>query len=187
MSNTEKFCPECGTALNGAIICPKCGFDLGKAPAKPAKKANTGGAKKSKPKTRDDSTWKSLEGIISFVGHFSWIILAIIAVFMIIGAILGFILGGSGIATGVYNLLSVAIMAYLVWTYGKIYSQKSNEKDWSFLVNDVLVLGSLRIPKMLAYGIVICIFTYGTGIILIVAPALLIIFLGPEEFSWSTK
>ena len=78
-------------------------------------------------------------------------------------------------------------MVYLVWTYGKIYAQKCKEKDWSFLVNDVLVIGSFRIPKMLAYGIIMCFFTYGTAIILIVAPALLIIFMGPEEFSWSTK
>ena len=185
MSNTEKFCPECGTGLEGATVCPKCGFDLAAAPVKAAKKASTSGSKKPTPRSGNDSTWKSLEDIIAFVGRFSWIILAFIAVILIISAILSFI--GSGIVLGIWNLLSVAIMAYLIWTYGKVYSQKSKEKDWSFLVNDVLVIGSIQIPKMLAYGIVICIFTYGTGIILIVLPALLTMFMGPEEFSFTTK
>ncbi len=186
MSYFEKFCADCGTRLEGAKICPKCGLELSEETPTTAEEANKMQAKKvaqkSAPKTRDDSTWKSLEDIISFVGRFSWIILAIIAFFLVLGAILGII--GSKIGIAVFQLLSVAIMVYLVWTYGKIYAQKCKEKDWSFLVNDVLVIGSFRIPKMLAYGIVMCFFTYGTAIILIVAPALLIIFMGPEEFSW---
>ena len=184
MSYFEKFCAECGSRLEGAKICPKCGAELVEAP-EPAKEVSTTKSTKSTPKTRDESTWKSLEDVISFLGKFSWIILAIIAIGLIIVAIFSFI--ADGIFAGIWNLLSVAVMAYLVWTYGKIYAQKSKEKDWSFLVNDVLVIGSFRIPKMLAYGIVISIFTYGTAIILIVAPSLLIIFMGPEEFSWSTK
>lgn len=181
--STEKFCPECGTQLDGATVCPKCGFDLVAAPPKPAKKASTSGSKKkSTPRSGDDSTWKSLENIISFVGKFSWIILAIIAFFLILGAIINFL--GDIIGWGIVQLVGVAIMAYLVWTYGKIYSKKCKEKDWSFLVNDVLVIGSFQMPKMLAYGIVVAFITYGTGVILIVLPALLIIFAGPEEFSW---
>lgn len=181
--STEKFCPECGTQLDGATVCPKCGFDLVAAPPKPAKKASTSGSKKkSTPRSGDDSTWKSLEDIISFVGKFSWIILAIIAIWLIIGAIINFL--GDIIGWGIIQLVGVAIMAYLVWTYGKIYSQKCKEKDWSFLVNDVLVIGSFQMPKMLAYGIVVAFITYGTGVIFIVLPALLIIFAGPEEFSW---
>ena len=115
MSNTEKFCPECGSLLEGATVCPKCGFDLAAAPPKPvktAKKASTSGSKKSTPRTGDDSTWKSLEDVISFVGRFSWIILAFITIILIILAILSFI--ASDILTGIWNLLSVAIMAYLV-------------------------------------------------------------------------
>ncbi len=185
MSKSEKFCPECGTQLEGTTVCPKCGFDLAAAPPKPvktAKKASTSGSKKSKPKTGDNSTWNSLEDIISFVGKFSWIILAIIAIFSIIGAILSFI--GDALGMGIIQLVGVAIMAYLVWTYGKIYAQKCKEKDWSFLVNDVMVIGSIQIPKMLLYGIVVSFITYGMGVILIILPALLIIFAGPEEYSW---
>jgi len=185
MSYFEKFCPECGERLEGAKVCPKCGHDIPEETPTTVEEASTVAKKKSIPRTRDDSTWKSLEDIISFVGKFSWIILAFIAFWLVFWAILSFI--GSGIVTGVWNLLSVAIMAYLVWTYGKIYAQKCKEKDWSFLVNDVLVIGSIKIPKMLVYGILICIFTYGTGIILIVLPALLTMFMGPEEFSFSTK
>ena len=182
MSYFEKFCPECGTRLEGAKICPKCGYEMPDEPPKPTKKASTSGSKKSTPRSGDDSTWKSLEGIISFVGKFSWIILAIIAVFLIIGAILNFL--ADIIGWGIIQLVGVAIMAYLVWTYGKIYAQKCKEKDWSFLVNDVMVLGSIQIPKMLLYGIVVAFITYGTGVVLIVLPALLIIFAGPEEYSW---
>ena len=185
MSSTEKFCPECGTVLEGATVCPKCGFDLTAAPSKPAKKAkkaSTSGSKKSAPRSGDNSTFKSLENIISFVGKFSWIILAIISIFLIIGAIVNFF--EDIIGWGIVKLVGVAIMAYLIWTYGKIYAQKCKEKDWSFLVNDVMVLGSIRIPKMLLYGIVVALITYGMGVILIILPALLIIFAGPEEFSW---
>lgn len=189
MSYFEKFCGECGTRLEGAKICPKCGFEVPEETPTTAEEASKSvtkkSTKKSAPRSRDDNTWKSFEEIISFVGKFSWIILAIIAFILIIGAIFSFI--ADGIVLGIYNLISVAIMAYLVWTYGKIYAAKSKEKDWSFLVNDVLVIGSFQLPKMLAYGIVISIFTYGTAVILIVAPALLIIFIGPEEFNWSTK
>lgn len=186
MSYFEKFCADCGTRLEGAKICPKCGLELPEETPTTAEEANKMQAKKvaqkSTPKIRDDSTWKSLEDVISFIGRYSWIILAFIAVILIILAILSFI--ASGILEGIWNILSVAIMAYLVWTYGKVYSQKSKEKDWSFLLNDVLVIGSFRIPKMLAYGIVISFFTYGTAVILIVAPALLIMYMGPEEFNW---
>ena len=185
MSYFEKFCAECGSRLEGAKICPKCGVEVPEETPTTVEEAITVAKKKSVPRTRDDSTWKSLEDIISFLGKFSWIILAIIAIGLIIAAIVSFI--ASGFFAGIWNLISVAMMAYLVWTYGKIYAQKCKEKDWSFLVNDVLVIGSFQMPKMLAYGIVISIFTYGTAIILIVAPALLIIFMGPEEFNWSTK
>ena len=186
MSYFEKFCADCGTRLEGAKICPKCGLELSEDTPTTAEEANKmqakKSAKKSAPKTRDDSTWKSLENVIAFVGRFSWIILAIIAFFLIILAILNFI--GDIIGGGIFKLVGVAIMAYLVWTYGRIYAQKSKEKDWSFLVNDVLVIGSFRIPKMLAYGLVVCIFSYGFGVILIVLPALLIMYMGPEEFNW---
>ena len=190
MSYFEKFCPECGQRLEGAKICPKCGFEIPEetpttaeeASKSVTKKATKKATKKSTPRSGDDSTWKSLENIISFVGKFSWIILAIIAIWLIIGAIINFL--GDIIGWGIVQLVGVAIMAYLVWTYGKIYSQKCKEKDWSFLVNDVLVIGSFQMPKMLAYGIVVAFITYGTGVILIVLPALLIIFAGPEEFSW---
>ncbi|QEE15835.1 zinc ribbon domain-containing protein [Promethearchaeum syntrophicum] len=185
MSYFEKFCPECGQRLEGAKVCPKCGHDIPEETPTTVEEASKIAKKKATPRTRDDSTWKSLEEFVSFLGKFSWIILAIISIFLIIGAIISFI--GGGIFAGVWNLLSVVAMAYLVWTYGKIYAEKSKEKDWSFLVNDVFVIGSIQIPKMLAYGIIVAICTYSAGVVLIVLPALLIMFMGPEEFSFNTK
>ena len=181
MSYIEKFCPECGTRLEKATICPKCGFEIPEAP-EPAKKASTSKTKKSAPKSGDDSTWNSLEEIISVGGWLSWFLLMIAAIVMIVQVILYFIRGGGWyIFLGIWYIFSTLFLIYTIVTYGKIYSDKCKAKDWKFLMTDIITIGKFQIPKMLAYGVLLFIFSQGWGGFLVYVTAFLIYFLSPEK------
>jgi len=178
MSYIEKFCQECGTRLEKAKICPKCGFEAPEAP-EPTEKAGTSGSKKSTPKSGNDSTWNSLEEIISIGGWLSWFLLMLAALVLIVQVILYFI--GGSVFWGIWYIFSALFLVYTIITYGKIYSEKCKAKDWKFLMTDIITIGKYRIPKMLAYGVLLFIFSQGWGGFLVYVTAFLIYFLSPEK------
>ncbi len=67
------------------------------------------------------------------------------------------------------------------------FSVKCAAKDWNYLLNDVLVLGSTRIPWMLIWGIIMEILGQWWGGLPILIPAFILIFAGPKEYQWKVK
>ena len=181
MSYFEKFCADCGTRLEGAKICPKCGLELSEdtpttVEEADAKKKST---PKSAPKSGDDSTWESIEDVISIGGWLSWFFLMFAVIYLIWRVIANF--GNRNIFAGIWYIASALFTIYVILTYGKIYSDKCKTKDWKFLMTDIFTLGSYRIPKMLAFGVLLAIFTQGWGGFLVYTSAFLIYFLSPEK------
>jgi len=181
MSYFEKFCADCGTRLEGAKICPKCGLELPEdtpttVEEADAKKKST---QKSAPKSGNDSTWDSLEEIISVGGWLSWFLLMFAVIALIWQIFTSF--GNSNIFLGIWYILSALFTIYVIITYGRVYSNKCKAKDWKFLMTDIFTIGSYRIPKMLAFGVLLAIFTQGWGGFLVYTSAFLIFFLSPEK------
>ncbi|MHA1511625.1 MAG: hypothetical protein ACTSRX_07895, partial [Promethearchaeota archaeon] len=174
-------CADCGTRLEGAKICPKCGLELPEETPTTVEEANAKkkSAPKSAPKSGNDSTWDSLEEIISVGGWLSLYLLIIAALVLILQVILNFIAGKTFL--GILNTIGTVFTIYTIFTYGRIYSKKCKDKDWKFLMTDIFVIGKFRIPKMLAFGVLLAIFAQGWGGFLVYSTAFLIFFLSPEK------
>ena len=181
MSYFEKFCAECGSRLEGAKICPKCGVEVPEETPTTVEEANAKkkSAPKSVPKSGNDSTWDSFEEIISVGGWLSWFLLIFAALLLIVQVILNFI--GGKTFLGILYTISTVFTIYTIFTYGRIYSTKCKAKDWKFLMTDIFTIGKFRIPKMLAFGVLLFFFAQGWGGFLVYATAFLIYFLSPEK------
>ena len=179
MSYFEKFCGECGSRLEGAKICPKCGFEVPEETPTTAEEANISAKKKSTPKSGDNSTWDSLEEIISIGGWLSWFLLMFAVLGLIIQIFFNFFNGNT--FWGIWYILSAVFTIYVIITYGKIYSDKCKAKDWKFLMTDIVIIGKFRIPKMLAFGVLLFFLAQGWGGFLVYITAFLIYFLSPEK------
>ncbi|MBN1802023.1 MAG: hypothetical protein JW891_10980 [Candidatus Lokiarchaeota archaeon] len=66
------------------------------------------------------------------------------------------------------------------------FSKPCADKDWDKLLDDVLVLGSVRIPWMLIWGIITEILGQWWGGAPIFVVAFVLIFAGPKPYSWKT-
>jgi hypothetical protein len=149
---------------------------------------------KKEPKPASDR-WSSVEQIVYQLGRFAWIIEIISGVVLIILAIYGFAvsaslwwLGGLAIADDVWYLISGIIAIILgFFIIRPKFSNKCAEKDWDFLLNDVILLGNFRFPKMLLWGILAEIFGYGWGGLAILIPAFLLLFMGPKPYNWKKE
>lgn len=134
----------------------------------------------SEPKqTSSNSSWDSLENIVSIVGKYAWILLVIQKFIQFLGVILSFSLGGL-----IWFLVSFAIVGAAVWFFLLPFAKRCGEKDWHGIKNNVFILGDLRIPKMLAISIGLVIFTNGWGGLLILIAVVLILFIEPEPVQW---
>ncbi|MFW9938038.1 MAG: hypothetical protein ACFFD5_10345 [Candidatus Thorarchaeota archaeon] len=143
--------------------------------------------------------WK-YASLASNIGKWAWII-------GIINGVLGIIWFIYGISTYLYwlgilgplyvslsfsytwNLITAIIIIAISFLIIKPkFSSKCAAMDWDSLYDWVLTLGSFRLPWMLVWGIILEIFGwYGWGGIAILIPALLLLFVGPKEFQWSTE
>ena len=179
MSYFEKFCAECGSRLEGAKICPKCGVEVPEETPTSVEEASSSAKKKVAQKSGDGSTWDSLEDIISIGGWLSWFLLMLAAIGMIIQIFTNF--GKGYIFWGIWYTLSTLFTVYTIITYGKVYSDKCKAKDWEFLMTDMLIIGTLEIPKMLAFAVLLFIFTQFWGGFLVYASAFLIYFFYPKK------
>ncbi len=67
------------------------------------------------------------------------------------------------------------------------FSNKWADKDYDYLLNDVVKIGSARIPLFLIIGIILEIFMSWWGGLIIIVPLLILIFAGPKEYKWTEK
>lgn len=170
MNQTIQFCPECGDPVPDAVKCKKCGYD-----------GST--SKIGSPFTTEKrlNRWTKVKAPIKWIGTYAWLITSIIAFgFFIFGFIRIFT------RNSLWSFIFWGIAFGLSIYFLKPYSEKYKEEQWYYLVNDVWVLGKLRIPKLLILSISIDILLLGFGGLFVVIPIILVIFLGPTPIKWLT-
>lgn len=211
----QKFCISCGSQLDkDEVYCSNCGMKVGSnestflVKTDEKSKVSTSSQSYSEPispsitqpvsqplptqpqprKSREDPSWKSLEKWVSLGGQFSWVLFVIWIIVRLISIIVLGIVPDTRVKGWFYvfwGFLSITVIIYLGITFLKPFAIKCKEKDWSYLVNDVIVFDIYRIPKMLVLGLVLLIFSsWGSSLVILVS--LFIIFMGPEEVQWKT-
>ncbi len=158
-------------------------------------------------KTKSKGTWKH-EGWASFLGKITWIILLINSLVYILLNI--YWMSAAYTAWNdlktYYQTLGVPFTATFTvdasWIWGIVsaiiliifaiaivrprFSNPCSEKNWDYLLDDVLKLGSIRFPWMLVWGIIAEIFGQWWGGAPIFVIALFLLFDGPKQYEWKT-
>ena len=163
--------------------------------------------KEPKEKKQGDS-WDSVKGFAIWLGTYGWIFLLITGIIYIIGgfyiltvvAVVGAQAEAAGAAGYVaYDLANLAFYGVMyiiggilaiIFTVAFVkprFSNKWKEEDYDYLLNDVVKIGSVRIPLMLIIGIILEIFLSWWGGLIILVPLLLLIFMGPKEYKWTEE
>ena len=66
------------------------------------------------------------------------------------------------------------------------FSAKCANKDWEALYNWTMKLGSLKVPWMFIWGIILSIISwYNVPGALVLVPAIMLIWFGPRPYNWS--
>lgn len=133
---------------------------------------------------------------VSALGKWAWVIGLINGVLGIIwglysailAAAIPYGLGASLVGWGIWTIIGGILTALIsVIIILPKFSSKCAAKDWDSLYAWTLKFGSIKIPWMLIWGIVLEIFSWwwwgGVGIIL---PALFLIFAGPKPYDWKS-
>ena len=93
-----------------------------------------------------------------------------------------------GRAEGVWYLIGAGLsVALAIIIIKPRFSNKCADKDWDSLINDVLVLGSIRIPWMLIWGIIITVVGQWWAGLTILIPVFFLIFAGPKPYNWKVE
>lgn len=148
----------------------------------------------------ENPNWSKYESFVSELGKWAWIIVLISGVIYVFwgiwilawGGIRGLWgLGGLwllGRAEGVWYLIGAGLsVALAIIVIKPRFSNKCTDKDWDSLLNDVLVLGSIRIPWMLIWGIIITVVGQWWAGLTILIPAFFLIFAGPKPYNWKVE
>ncbi|MFX1501140.1 MAG: hypothetical protein ACFFDH_09285 [Promethearchaeota archaeon] len=127
---------------------------------------------------------------VSTFGKWAWVLVIINAIIDIIWG-LYIIIIFTGIpyleAPGIWLLIGGIINALIAFfIILPKFSIKCGNKDWDYLLNWVIPLGSLRFPWMLFWGIILEIFGYGWGGLPVLIPTIFLLFAGPKPYNWST-
>jgi hypothetical protein len=136
--------------------------------------------------------WSKYEKFISDLGKWAWIIGIISGISFIIwgfygAAVVGTFLFGFGIGYFIFMIISGVITILISYAIIKPkFSDKCADKDWDFLLDWVIEMGSFRFPWMLFWFIILEIFTWWGGIPILIV-ALFLLFAGPKKYEWSTK
>ncbi|MFW9987675.1 MAG: hypothetical protein ACFFC3_03385 [Candidatus Odinarchaeota archaeon] len=112
---------------------------------------------------------------VSILGKWAWIIGIISGIIELIMGIYGVIgfgtitavfgIGIFGIGNSIWYVISGIITVLISFVIIKPkFSDKCENKDWDSLYNWVLIIGKVRIPWMLLWGIIIEIFGFGWGV-----------------------
>jgi hypothetical protein len=151
----------------------------------------------SQPQPSTPKTWQ-FASIVSTLGKWAWIAGLINGILELIFAFVGIGLGVA--ANAVWYPVVVYSPAYDIWQIiGAIilifvsfaiirpkFSNKCADQDWEALYNWTLALGNTKIPWMLIWGIIFTIFSWAYwGGILVLLPAILLIFMGTRPYNWS--
>jgi len=163
--------------------------------------------KPTKKPAKKSGEWQ-FASIVSLIGKWAWVIIIVNAIIYVIWGLYSFFtayavwqtlrnyyisLGWtvppfSGAFTPIWYLIGAIIaIIFALLIIKKKFSDKCGNKDWDALYDWVLVAGNIRIPWMLIWGIILEVFTVGWGGLAVLIPAVLLIFIGPKPYKWSTK
>lgn len=162
----------------------------------------------SKPQQEKSSDDSGAMGFAQFLGKIAWIVELIIGIlFIIVGIyylVVMAVVAAAAQEAGVYSYVAADIAYYTIygWLYiiGGIlgiifavalvkprFSDKWADKDYDYLLNDVVKIGSVRIPLFLIIGIILEILLSWVGGLIILIPLLILIFAGPKEYKWKEE
>ncbi len=186
MAKTPKFCPECGAELSGNKICEKCGYET-------SQTVEQKGKTQKVSSSEGNPNWENIESFVTILGKWAQVIVIINGLIYTFWGIYGLIIGLSFPPLifvspfDIWNIIGgIAVIILAIIIVKPRFSNKCAAKDWDYLLNDVLTLGNLRIPWMLIWGIIIEILGNWWGGLPILIPALLLIFMGPKPYDWTT-
>ena len=175
---------------------------------KPAVKKKPPVKKKATVEKKQGDSWDSVKGIAIGMGKWSWIIILLEGIIFIIWGIYilawAAFIGAQAEAADVVGYVAADLasltMYGIMYLIGGIlalifsvafvkprFSNKWADEDYDYLLNDVIKIGSTRIPLMLIIGIILEIFLIGWGGLIIIVPLLLLIFMGPKEYKWTEE
>lgn len=162
---------------------------------------------KSQQKTSSDDS--GAMGFAQVLGKIAWIVELIIGILFIFVGI--YYLWWASVVTqaaedlGPYGYVAADTIATLT-LYGVMYiiggilaiifavalvkprfSDKWADKDYDYLLNDVVKIGSVRIPLFLIIGIILEVLLSWIGGLVILIPLLILIFAGPKEYKWKEE
>lgn len=159
-------------------------------------------APKATPAKKESSSlWETLEPIVTVVGTWAWIIAIINGLISIFWAIYQIVLVlpylslalSFGVGIPWFDIVWGIIVAvveilFAIAILRPRFSNKCKEKDWDYLLNDVLNLGSFRFPWMFVWAIILSIFSWSYwGGAAVWFCAIVIIFLGPKPYQWTEE
>jgi hypothetical protein len=68
------------------------------------------------------------------------------------------------------------------------FSKPCGEKDWDALYGWTLKLGGAYVPWMFIWGIILFLFGwYGWGALVVLLPAIMLIWFGPKKYDWKAE
>ncbi|TXT61073.1 MAG: conserved membrane protein of unknown function [Promethearchaeota archaeon] len=184
MSEKPKFCPDCGARLeNNQYICQKCGYEV-EYDEEGEENYEIQKAEQKLSKEVTNPNWSDLEPLVKTIGEWAWVIVLANGIIYLITGILGLIFT-FGIFTYIWDIISATITIFLgIYIIRPRFSEKCAAKDWNYLLNDVLILGDLRIPWILIWSLLLILFGHWWAGIPVLIPTIILLFAGPKPYKW---
>jgi hypothetical protein len=149
-----------------------------------------------------ESEWKNA-GWVSGLGKWAWIIVLINGIIGLLSSIVEIItyaaawaIWGFAVTPGVpgagisfWNVIaSIVGIVIAVFIIRPKFSKPCGEKDWDALYGWTLKLGGAYVPWMFIWGILLFLFGwYGWGALVVLLPAIMLIWFGPEKYDWKAE
>jgi len=157
--------------------------------------------------TKSKGEWQ-YEKIVSLLGKWAWVVLLInVLIYIILGIyyeVVAFQLVQRACAawsiafpgqpcptlyaatfTNIWYIVGAIVSVLLAILVVKPrFSNRCAKKEWDVLMDEVLVVGGVRIPWMFIWCLIVAIFSQGWGTLTMVVPAILLIFAGPKPYEW---
>ncbi|UYP44315.1 hypothetical protein NEF87_000600 [Candidatus Lokiarchaeum ossiferum] len=189
MSNRSQFCPECGRPLGINDVCENCGHNINlqvetqENLSSPAEKKENESITNQTHINPHRHLWNPIEKVVVILGTYGWIFSAAISLLFLILSFIGVIASFS--ANFLIDLLFSGFALFLSVQYGKKFAERVKARDWYYIVNNVWIIGSFRIPKMLVIGLILVPLLNWWGGWIILLPVIAITFIGPVPTQWS--